>query len=160
MCQTYVTRRPHDAGMDYIIGAGAILESGESGSITPATLHAHVDGALAQRVQVAAVDFDSASAHSLKRLLIIGQGWNAARFRSNVTDKLRARRECTLADVLRTLAEAAGASEVHLFAHWLPDEATCAALAQSGISLLVHPLESIEAASLVSAQRRQYWKAA
>lgn len=146
--------------MDYIIGAGAILESGEAGSITPATLHAHVDAALAQRVEVAAVDFDSASAHSLKRLLIVAQGWNAGRFRSGVTEKLRARRECSLADVLRTLAQAAGSTEVHLFAHWLPDEATCASLAQSGIALLVHPLESIEAASLVAAQRRQYWKAA
>ena len=146
--------------MDYIIGAGAILESGEAGSITPATLHAHVDAALAQRVLVAAVDFDSASAHSLKRLLILAQGWNAGRFRTEVTDKLRAKRECSLADVLCTLAQAGGAAEVHLFAHWLPDEATCAALAEHGIDLVVHPLESIEAASLVAAQRRQYWRAA
>lgn len=146
--------------MDYIIGAGAILESGEAGSITPATLHAHVDAALAHRVKVAAVDFDSASAHSLKRLLIVGQGWNAARVRTEVTDKLRVQRECSLADVLCLLAEAAESSEVHLFAHWLPDEATCAALTTRGIALLVHPLESIQAASLVAAQRRQYWKAA
>lgn len=151
---------PHDAGMDYIIGAGAILESGEAGSITPATLHAHVDAALAERVRVAAVDFDSASAHSLKRLLVVAQGWNGFRFRTEVTDKLRSQRECSLADVLRTLAQAAGSDEVHLFAHWLPDEPTCAALAADGIGLVVHPLESIEAASLVAAQRRQYWRAA
>jgi hypothetical protein len=146
--------------MDYIIGAGAILESGEAGSITPATLHAHVDAALAERVQVAAIDFESLTQESLKRLLILRQGWNATQFGSAVTQRLRTQGECSLADVLRTLASTAGAAEVHLFAHWLPDEATCAALQSEGIVLICHPLESIDAASLVRGQRRELWKAA
>jgi hypothetical protein len=58
------------------------------------------------------------------------------------------------------LAQAAGSEEVHLFAHWLPDEATCAALESDGIALVCHPLESIHAASLICGQRRELWKAA
>lgn len=145
--------------MDYIIGAGAILETGESGTITPATLHADVDRALAQRVRVAAVDFEGTSVQSMQRLLVVAQGWNGARFRTAVSEKLRERRTCTLADVLCTLAAQAQADEVHLFAHWLPDEKTCETLASSGLTLLTHPLESIRAASLVAGQRCRRWGA-
>ena len=160
LCHPYDTRVHDDTAMDYIIGAGAILESGHAASITPATLHAHVDSALASRVGVAAIDFDSASAHALNRLLVLVKGWNAARFRSDVSEKLRSMGECTVADVLSVLARAAGAREVHLFAHWLPDEGTCAALQAQDIAIVAHPLESIEAASLIAAQRREHWKAA
>ena len=146
--------------MEYIIGAGAILESGEAGSITPATLHAHVDAALAERVRVAAIDFDATSPERLKRLLVLSQGWNSSQFRAEVTEPLRNRHECSLADVLRTLAQAANASEVHLFAHWLPDEATCAELEADAIALVCHPLESIYAASVVHGQHRELWRAA
>jgi hypothetical protein len=145
--------------MDYIIGAGAILEAGESGGITPATLHANVEAALAQRVRAAAVDFEGCSAESMRRLLIVAQGWNGGRFRRAVTDKLRARRDCSLADVLETLACQAETNEVHVFAHWLADEATCAALSRAGIALISHPLESISAASLVAGQRLHRWAA-
>ncbi|HET9097485.1 MAG TPA: hypothetical protein VFN37_12540 [Candidatus Baltobacteraceae bacterium] len=145
--------------MDYIIGAGAILETGESGSITSATLHAQVDPALAQRVCVAAVDFEGTSLETMRRLLVIGQGWNGARFRSCVSDKLRARHECTLADVLRTLGEQAPSGEVHLFAHWFADDETCEALSRAGLTLVSHPLESIRAACLVSGQRCRRWGA-
>lgn len=139
--------------MDYIIGAGAILETGDTGTITPATLHANVDYALSQRARVLAVDFEGTSPQAMQRLLILAQGWNAAQFRTRVTDKLRERRTCTLADVLATLAAQAQATEVHLFAHWLPDQATCTALAELGVRILCHPLESIRAASLVAGQR-------
>lgn len=145
--------------MDYIIGAGAILETGESGTITPATLHANVDTALAQRVRVAAVDFEGTSAEAMRRLLIVAQGWNGAQFRTAVSDKLRAQRECTLADVLVTLAREVATDEVHLFAHWLADDTTCAELAAHGITLVAHPLESISAASLVAGQRLRRWAA-
>ena len=150
---------PYRFFMDYIIGAGAILETGESGTITPATLHANVDPALAQRVRVAAVDFEGTAVDAMQRLLIVAEGWNAAQFRTAVSDRLRERRECTLADVLGTLAVQAQAAEVHVFAHWLPDESTCAVLARQGISIISHPLESITAASLVSGQRLRRWAA-
>jgi len=150
---------PYRFSMDYIIGAGAILETGDSGTITPATLHANVDAALAQRVHAAAVDFEGTSAASMRRLLILAQGWNGAQFRSAVSDRLREQRECTLADVLMALAEQTQSDEVHLFAHWLPDDATCATLAQRGIAIISHPLESIRAASLVAGQRLRRWAA-
>ena len=149
-----------DTAMDYIIGAGAILESGENGSLTPANLHAHVDAALAHRVKAAAVDFEGAAPQSLKRLLVVGQGWNAAAFRAGVSDRLRALRTCSLADVLRALAVAAGAGEVHLFAHWLPDDQTVAELREAGVEIVAHPLESIQAASVVAGQRQHRWRAA
>jgi hypothetical protein len=150
---------PYRFCMDYIIGAGAILESGESGSITPATLHANVDAALAQRARAVAIDFEGTSVEAMRRLLIVAQGWNGAQFRTAVSDKLRAQRECTLADVLTTLATQAQADEVHVFAHWLPDDATCEALAARGVAVISHPLESIAAASLVAGQRLRRWAA-
>lgn len=146
--------------MDYIIGAGAILESGENASITPATVHAHVDAALAGRVAVAAIDFESTSPQALRRLVILAQGWNAGQFQVRVCEPLRRRGECSLADVLETLALEAGACEVHVFAHWLPDVMTCGQLAAKGIDIVAHPLESIEEASLVAGQRRRHWHAA
>jgi hypothetical protein len=150
---------PYRFCMDYIIGAGAILETGESGTITPATLHANVDAALAQRVRVAAIDFEGTTVERMQRLLIVAQGWNGAQFRTAVSEKLRARRECTLADVLMTLSAQAQAGEAHVFAHWLPDEATCETLAAQGIAVIAHPLESISAASLVTGQRLRRWAA-
>lgn len=146
--------------MDYIIGAGAILESGENATITPATLHARVEPAIAARTTVAAVDFEGTSPTSMTRLLLLARGWNAAAFRTKVTDKLRERRECSLADVLETLANAAGASEVHVFAHWLPDIHTFRQLQRAGIEVVSHPLEAIQAASLVAGQRHRRWNAA
>ena len=146
--------------MDYIIGAGAILESGESGGITPANLHAHVDAALAQCVKALAIDFESSTLNGLSRLLIIAQGWNAAVFRNTITEQLRAQRTCTLGDVLGVLSRAVGTVEIHVFAHWLPDDATCAQLKEAGITIVSHPLESIAAAAVVSGQRARRWKAA
>jgi hypothetical protein len=94
----------------------------------------------------------------MRRLLVIGQGWSAAQFRP-IADRLRSRRECSLADVLGELAMNGGAQEIHLFAHWLADDETCAALAARGIALVCHPLESIRAASLVAGQRYRRWAA-
>lgn len=146
--------------MEYLIGAGAILEAGENGSITTAALHAQVDAPRPERIAVAAIDFEAADVSGLKRLLAIVRGWDAARFRTAVSEPLRARRECSLADVLQTLATAAQAAEVHLFARWLPDEATLANLHAAGIEVVAHPLESIGAAAIVSGQRCKRWKAA
>ena len=146
--------------MEYIIGAGAILESGEYGSITPASLHAQVDATLARRVKAAAIDFESTEMRALQRLIVLAQGWNASTFRSEVSERLRERRECSLADVLGSLARGTGVSEVHLFAHWLPDEETCAQLRAEGIEVVAHPLEAIDAASLVAGQRHRRWHAA
>lgn len=144
---------PYFYAMEYIIGAGAILETGESGAITPATLHADVGAPLAESVRAAAIDFEGTAEASLQRLLILTQGSNAAAFRSAVSEPLRAQRVCTLADVLSALAAASGCGQVHLFAHWLPSEETCKALAARGIELVCHPLESVRAAALVSGQR-------
>lgn len=146
--------------MDYIIGAGAILESGAAATITPATLHARVDPSIAARAAVAAVDFEGTSARTIARLLVLAQGWNSTRFRVQVSDKLKERRDCSLGDVLQMLASAAQAKEVHLFAHWLPDEDTCGQLGAAGIEIISHPLEAIEAAALVAGQRCRRWAAA
>ncbi|HZZ65071.1 MAG TPA: hypothetical protein VFE17_06220 [Candidatus Baltobacteraceae bacterium] len=146
--------------MEYIIGSGAILERGENGSITPANLHASIARPLPTPVQALAVDFESVQPSSLCRLLIAAQGTTPAAFRQNVSDRLRAQRVCSLADVLIALAKGVGADEVHLFAHWLPDQQTCEDLAAAGIRLLTHPLETIEAAAVVAGQRNRRWKAA
>jgi hypothetical protein len=146
--------------MEYMIGAGAILETGEAAKVTAAMLHARVDPMLARSVKAAAVDFDGNSPEALRRLLVLVPGWNAGRFRSRVSQPLIERGTCSLADVLSMLAGAAEAAEVHLFAHWLPDDMTYQALAQRGIELVVHPLEAIESAAVVAGQRHTRWKAA
>ncbi len=146
--------------MEYMIGAGAILETGEAAKVTAAMLHARVDPMLARSVKAAAVDFDGNSPDALRRLLVLIPGWNARLFRSRVTDPLIERGTCSLADVLSMLAAAAQTPEIHLFAHWLPDDATCGALARRGIGLVVHPLEAIESAAVIAGQRHTRWKAA
>ncbi len=150
---------PDTGSMEYMIGAGVILESGEAAKITPAMLHARVEPALAQSVRAAAVDFEGSSPESLRRLLVLIPGWNAGQFRSAVTKKLVERGTCSLGDVLSMVAQAAQAGELHLFAHWLPDGATCQALAERGIDLVAHPLEAIDSAALVAGQRHTRWKA-
>lgn len=145
--------------MEYMIGAGAMLETGEAAKVTPAMLHARVDSALAQTVRAAAVDFEGSSPESLRRLMVLVPGWNASQFRTSVTRKLIERGACSLGDVLSLVAQAAQASEFHLFAHWLPDDGTYRKLADLGIELIAHPLEAIESAALVAGQRHTRWKA-
>ncbi len=141
--------------MEYIIGSGAILETGPAGGITPAALHAQVDAALAAGVAAAAIDFEGTNGDDVRRLLVTLAGATAAQIRGRLTAPLRARGDCSLADVLETLARAGECAQVHLFAHWLPSEELCADLASRGISLLAHPLESIGACSVVSGQRHR-----
>jgi hypothetical protein len=145
--------------MEYMIGAGAMLETGEAAKVTPAMLHARVDSALARTVRAAAVDFEGSSPESLRRLLVLIPGWNAGQFRPAVTQKLIERGTCSLGDVLSLVAGAAQATEFHLFAHWLPDDPTYRKLADLGIDLIAHPLEAIESAALVAGQRHTRWKA-
>lgn len=159
VCQPVGTEPAHTALMEYMIGAGAILETGEAAKVTPAMLHARVDAALSRSVGAAAIDFEGSSADALRRLLVLVPGWNARRFRSSVTDALIEKGTCSLADVLAKLAAAAGVAEVHLFSHWLPDEDTCASLAQRGIGLVTYPLEAIRSAAVVAGQRHTRWKA-
>jgi len=66
---------------------------------------------------------------------------------------LRARGAATLADVLAALALAAGGGTVHLFCGWLPDPGLVDALAAQGVTLIAHPLASIERAALITGQR-------
>jgi hypothetical protein len=142
---------------EYLIGAGAILTAGPAASISSATLHAQVEGGLAQRVGAAIIDFEATQAVEVSRLLLVAQGWSGARFRADVVRRLLERRECTLADVISTLAEATGTSEVHLFAHWPLDQASAEALEERGLRVVAHPLEAIGQAALVSGQRVERW---
>ena len=119
--------------MNYIIGSGAILEAGPNASITPACLHAHVDASLAHTVKAAAVDFESTRVRGYLSTIGFDCGRKRRSFRELVSDRLRAMRTCSLADVLGMLARAAGCTQVHLFAHWLPDQATCARMREEGI---------------------------
>ncbi len=141
---------------EYFIGAGALLTAGPTASITGATLHAQTGPGLAG-IEAALVDFEATQVAELSRILIVAAGWSGARFQAEVVGKLLALRECDLADVIATLAEATGTHEVHIFAHWLPDDATIALLADRGVHLLAHPLEAIGRAALVSGQRLKRW---
>lgn len=143
---------------EYLIGAGALLTAGPEGSITAATLHAQMDPSLAGRVEAALVDFEGGQLAEVSRLLIIAAGWSGPRFRTAVVRKLLAQRQCELADVILSLAEATGAGDVHLFARWQPDEATTARLGEQGVSIVAHPLEAIGQAALVCGQRLERWR--
>ena len=142
---------------EYFIGAGALLTAGPTASIRGATLHAQTEPGLAPLVEAAVIDFESTRPGELSRILIAAAGWTAARFHGQVVCRLLERRVCALADVFETLAKATGAREIHLFAHWLPDEPTIALLEERGIQVLAHPLEAIGRAALVSGQRIERW---
>jgi len=142
---------------DYVIGAGAVLTAGPEAGIAGATLHAQTDAALAAGVRAAVVDFESTRAADLSKIVVIAAGWNAARVRAALIEPLLARGACTFADVLTLLANGAQTREIHLFARWLPDEVLSAALAREGISLVVHPLESIRQAALICGQSFSRW---
>jgi hypothetical protein len=142
---------------EYFIGAGALLTAGPSASITAATLHAQTEAGLAAKLDVALIDFEASRPDELSKILIVAAGWSGARFRAEVVGRLIERRECGLGDVIGILAEATGAREVHMFAHWRLDETTSARLAGQGIRVLAHPLEAIGRAALVSGQRLARW---
>jgi len=143
---------------EYIIGAGAVITAGDDAKVTQATLHAEVAAGVSAIAKAVAVDFEGTSEDRLRRLLLIGQGWDRRRFETGVTDALLSGRTCSLSDVLVALAEATGEEEVHLFAHWLPLAATTAGLQAHGIRLVVHPLESIERAALIEDQAYRRWE--
>jgi hypothetical protein len=138
----------------YFIGSGVIVEAGASSAVaTPATLHAQTDAALAASVRAAAVDFEGSEQGELSRLLLVAAGWTSSAFDRVVMSPLRAQGAASLADVLRALARTAGGGTVHLFAAWLPEADLLEDLARSGVTLIAHPLESIERAALISGQR-------
>jgi len=142
---------------EYFIGAGALLEAGPSGSIAAAALHAQTEAGLAASVKAAVIDFEATRLAELSRLLVVAAGWSVPRFRSEVVVRLLAQHECTLADVMAVLAEAAGTCEVHVFARWLPDDETLQTLEKRGICVASHPLEAIGQAALVCGQRVGRW---
>lgn len=142
---------------EYFIGAGALLTAGEDASIRGATLHARPENGLAEQVGVAVIDFEATRASELSRLLIVAAGWTAGRFRSEVVSRLLGQRECSLADVISILAQTTATSEVHLFAHWQPDEGTVTELQERGIRVTTHALEAIGQAALVCGQRMEQW---
>lgn len=142
---------------DYVIGAGAVLTAGPTATIAGATVHAQTDAALAPTVAAALIDFESASLADVTKLVVLGRGWNARLAREQLIEPLLSRRACSLVDVITTLARAAGVAEVHLFARWLPDDRIAAALRSEGVGLVVHPLESIRQAALISGQSFARW---
>lgn len=143
---------------EYLIGAGALLTAGPEASIAPATLHAQTDPLLVRAVKAAVIDFESAGPAELSRIVIMVAGWGRGRFREAVVEQLLAARECSLSDVIGQLGRGAGTSEVHLFARWSPEAGMLGEIAAAGIRLVVHPIESIEQAALVSGQRFSRWR--
>jgi hypothetical protein len=142
---------------DYVIGSGAVLTAGPNASIAGATLHAQTDAAIAACVRAAVVDFESRSSSELSKLVMLATGWTAARVNAELVAPLLRRGECSLADVIALLAQAAQTAEVHLFARWLPDDVLTAALRREGVTLVVHPIESIRQAALICGQNFVRW---
>jgi|SRR5579863_326343 len=136
----------------YIIGAGAILTAGPAAGIAPATVHAQTDDSIALTVQAAVFDFESSDERELSRVVVAGVGWDAASVRSQLTDRLRSRAACSLADVIVALAEGASVAEVHVFARWLPSESLAMEALRRGVMLIAHPLEAVRQAALISSQ--------
>jgi hypothetical protein len=108
---------------EYFIGAGALLTAGPAASIAGATLHAQTEAGLAVQVKAAVIDFEAVRLGDASHVLIVAAGWSGARFRAEVVSRLLSQRECGLADVMTILAEATGAEDIHVFAHWLADDA-------------------------------------
>lgn len=139
----------------YFIGSGVMLEAGAGAPAVAATLHAQTDAVLASSVRAAAIDFEGAAESDLSRLLLVAAGWTSSAFDRAVTAPLRLRGTASLADVLAALAVAAGEGTVHLFCGWLPSAELTAGLAREGVTLVAHPLASIERAALITGQRNR-----
>jgi hypothetical protein len=137
----------------YFIGSGVLLEAGPNPSAVPATLHAQTDALLAASVRAAAVDFEGVGQAELARLLVVAAGWTSSAFERVVMAPLQARGAASLADVLGALALAAGDGTVHLFSGWFPEPSLVETLAARGVTLIAHPLASIERAALITGQR-------
>jgi hypothetical protein len=144
---------------EYVIGAGALLTAEPHASVAGATLHAQTDPAVATKARAVIVDFESTRLQDLSKIVIVVAGWNRQRFEREVIAPLRPRYQITLAEILATTATAAETPELHLFAHWLPDESLSTAVQSAGITLIAHPLETIHQAALISGQTYQYWRA-
>lgn len=144
---------------DYLIGAGAVLTAGRNATIAGATVHAQTEQRLASSVRAALIDFESSYKAELTKVVVVAAEWNPGRVTRELIEPLLARRECSLADVLVALAQAAGTNEVHIFAQWLADDTTVCAAAQAGVALVSHPLDAIRQAALISGQRRSRWPA-
>ncbi|MDE2480846.1 MAG: hypothetical protein KGN02_01485 [bacterium] len=142
---------------DYVIGAGAVLTAGPTATIGAASLHAQTDPAIAGGVRAALLDFESPSQAELSKVVIVATGWNARRVEAEIVRPLLTNDECTLVEVLARLARAAGTAEVHLFARWLPDEVMTAALRRVGVTLVVHAIESIRQAALITGETYSRW---
>lgn len=145
---------------DYLIGSGAILTAGPRSTIAAATLHVQTDALLAHSVRAAVVDFESGPEACVQRIVAIAAGWSQARFQAAVVPQLLRRGDCTLASVMAVLQEATRASQVHLFARWLPSAEMLAQLSSNGTPLVVLPLESLRQAALISGQRFTRWQPA
>ena len=142
---------------EYLIGSGAVLTAGSEATIARATLHAQTPPHVAAGVKAAVIDFESVNPSELSRIVVVLTGCRRSEFRDTVETPLLARGECGLADVIAILARAANTPEVHVFARWAPDAELSAATGARGVRLVIHPLESIEQAALVSGQRFSRW---
>ncbi len=142
---------------DYVIGSGAVLTAGPDASIVHAALHAQTEPAIAATVRAALFDFESPCVADLSKVVLLAAGWTARRVRTDLVEPLLVRGECTLADVLITLAGATGSNEVHIFAHWLPSDVMVAAARRAGVCLVAHPLDAVRQAALICGQTYCRW---
>ncbi len=149
---------------EYIIGAGAMLAGGLQATITGTKVHAEVSARVASRARAIAIDFESTRglagqpASDVQRLLIVAAGWAASTFQASVTGRLLHSGLCGVGDVLRALSDGTGQREVHLFAHWIPDDLLVGALRREGIELIAHSLDEIRRAALIADQAYTRWE--
>lgn len=143
---------------EYIIGAGVMLASGTPATITRTKVHAEVRPEIAAQARAVAIDFESTRPSELQRLLILAVGWPVSTFESLITGRLLRAGVCGIGDVLRALSHGTGQPEVHLFAHWVPDEVLTAFLGFEGVELVAHPLGEIRRAALIAEQAYTRWE--
>jgi len=156
-CHPVGTPEPHTAAMEgYFIGSGAILQAGEHSKIIGATLHAQLSGD--DTPEVILVDFEAASLNEVRQLLTVASGYSIAAFEAAIASRLMDQGECAFADVVRIIAEATGASDVHLYARWSPPEEITDALQAAGITLHAHPVEAVSRAALIARHRYTAWQ--
>ena len=142
---------------EYFIGAGALLTTGPPASIVSAALHAQIELRLEDGVNAALIDFESTRLSDVSRVLIVATGWSTGRFRAEVVQRLLARRDCALPDVVAALGDATGAKEVHLFARWASHPLAESLGRESGARVAAYPLEAIGRAALICGQRIERW---
>ena len=141
---------------DYVIGAGAVLTAGPTATSRERHFTLKPMRSLAPTVRAALIDFESSSRAELTKVVVMATGWNARRVKDDLVAPLLARGECSLTDILVSLAEQRNPRSPRLRAVARRRRNDRGGQPGGRLARLA-PLEAIRRAALISGQTFSRW---